>query len=238
MSDLHSLGIYSDDPTKLEFIPQDFAISKLITYQAKTRKLVQDIRDAVKVGITESEGRQIALEVSSAHGVKKHWHQPYLRFGPGTLLTYNDSAQENYHLQKNDAFYIDLGPVWNDDDSSISYEGDFGDTYVLGNSASAKKCADTARQLFHEAQEQWRLQKLSGKNVYHWLNERAQSLGYHFLNKIDGHRIGDFPHHKSYKGGLSQVAFTPSHALWVLEVQIQDISQNIGAFYEDILLSP
>lgn len=38
--------------------------------------------------MNEPEARKLALEISKKSGVTKHWHQPYIRFGAGTALSF------------------------------------------------------------------------------------------------------------------------------------------------------
>jgi hypothetical protein len=85
----------------------------------------------VQEGMTEREAMKMAFEVFKENGVTKHWHKPYVRFGPGTALSFNDPLQSDYRLQKDDPFYIDLGPAWRDEETGIEYEGDVGNFLFL-----------------------------------------------------------------------------------------------------------
>jgi len=179
--------------------------------------------------------RKLALALFLDHGVTKHWHRPVIRLGPGTCLTPGDPIQDQYRLQENDAVFIDLGSVWHDSESDLSYETDVGDTFVFGTNLEAEKCAETARDLFSQAQTAWKNQALTGEQIYQFLKEKAEKENYHLVEKVNGHRIADFPHHSYSKDRLGRLSFHPSSSLWVLEVQIRHPSLNFGAFFEDIL---
>jgi hypothetical protein len=62
-------------------------------------------------------------------------------------------------------------------------------------------------------------------------------MGWVFNLKVDGHRIGDFPHKAIHSGSLSSTTFKPTTDLWVLELQIRHPTRPFGAFYEDLLLN-
>ncbi|MBS1960797.1 MAG: hypothetical protein JST04_01170 [Bdellovibrionales bacterium] len=55
------------------------------------------------------------------------------------------------------------------------------------------------------------------------------------MEKVDGHRMADFPHHRYAKERLAEVPFVPSPDLWVLELQLNDPANRFGAFFEDLL---
>ena len=42
--------------------------------------VMQEIRQALKEGMTEDEARLLALAIFRDHGVTKHWHKPKLEF--------------------------------------------------------------------------------------------------------------------------------------------------------------
>ena len=100
-----------------------------------------------------------------------------------------------------------------------------------------EKCAETARNLFHEAKLKWKKNNSSGQELYTFLELRAQEYGYKLLTEVDGHqRLSDFSHHKYSKERLLYFPFTPTSSLWVLEIQIVHPHLPLGAFYEDLLV--
>ena len=240
MEQPHTLGVYTPAQTVLENVASKFLIEGLLHAQKKTVVVLHEIRAHLKVGMTENDARLLALEIFKQHGVTKHWHRPYIRFGAGTTLTFNHPIQADYRLQENDPYYLDLGPVWPaEDDTGLEYEGDYGDTFVFGTSggtnAEAEKCAELSRKLFQEVQALWRREKLSGEALYLYLEKRAAELGYKLADDVLGHRLGDFPHQKYSKERLAKLKFTPKDSLWVLEVQLVDPQNRFGAFFEDLL---
>jgi hypothetical protein len=239
MSDLHPLGV-SAGQAKVEAVDPKFIREAQLKAQARSWDVLKTIHSRLKVGMTEDEARLMALETFKNLGVTKHWHRPYVRFGPGTTLTFNDPIQPDYKLQENDPIYLDLGPVWPantlDVEGTLEYEGDVGDSFVLGVNEEATKCNCTARDLFVEARTQWIDGKLTGEAIYTFLKNRANDLGYDLVEHVDGHRMSDFPHQKYTKEKLSELSFRPTENLWILEVMIKHPTLPIGAFFEDLLL--
>ena len=93
-----------------------------------------------------------------------------------------------------------------------------------------------ARQLFREVETRWREEKLTGPQIYALLKLRASEEGYQLLERVDGHRLSDYPHTKYSKERLAKIPFNPADALWILEVLIVHPSLGFGAFFEDLLL--
>lgn len=205
----------------------------LLRAREKTIEVLEEIRTELKAGMTEDDARKLALDIFARHGVKKHWHKPYIRFGAGTTMTFHQPLQPDYRLREHDPYYLDLGPVWEID--GMEYEGDYGDTFVFGTNSSAAVCAAVAQRLYSEARALWQAKGLDGKAIYAFLEKRAQELGHRLVPNVDGHRIGDFPHQKYTKERLAALADAPPSGLWVLEVMITDADGRYGAFFEDIL---
>ena len=233
---MNELGTISAHAAKnIEGVAPGFLREGLLSAQKKTWDAFHKIRERLIPGMTEDEARKTALAVFAELGVTKHWHRPYTRFGAGTALTFFDPVQPDYRLREDDPVYLDLGPVWVDADSGLEYEGDVGDTYVLGENPAAQKCAETARALFNEAQERWRGGDLTGEGIYRLLKTRTEELGYLLTEKVEGHRLSDFPHFKYGKERLGQLTVKPGAFLWILEVHIRASGGEFGAFFEDLL---
>jgi hypothetical protein len=222
----------------LETVDEEFIQEHLISAQKKSWQVLRLIQGEIQIGMTEEKARELALKIFQEHGVAKHWHRPHIRFGSGTMLTFKDPLQENYQLQEGDLVSIDLGPIWPGEvsESSLAYEGDVGDSFVMGTNPEAQRCADAARSLFEEVKKAWLEKTLSGQEIYQMLKKRAREMGFELLESVSGHRIGDFPHHKYCKQRLAHVEFSPKSLLWVLEVQIIHPEKKWGAFFEDILI--
>lgn len=232
-SELHFVGVGGKQD--MESIGSNFLLDGLLKAREKTWNAFHEIRGQIREGMTEPEARTLSLEILSDLGSKKHWHRPYVRFGPGTSLSFHDAIQTEYRLRMNDPVYIDLGPVWPDVDSGLEYEGDVGDTYVFGKNEEAELCAKTARQIFKEACQKWKTEKLSGVALYGFLKKCAEENGYRLIERVDGHRLSDYPHTKYSKERLAKVPFNPATCLWILEVQIVHPTKPFGAFFEDLL---
>lgn len=212
------------------------AISGVLFARKKSWEAMDLIKPQVLVeGISEVEARKIILQSFLELGVKTHWHQPYVRFGPGTKCTYADPLRDDHRLKMNDPVYIDIGPVWLDEKTGIKFEGDVGDSFVFGENKAAEHCGTAVRQLFAETKAAWHSEQWSGPQIYEYLRTRARSLGYSLLSDVDGHRIGDFPHQRYSKEGIPNLHFHPSAHLWILEIQIVHDELPIAAFYEDLL---
>jgi len=202
VSDLHALGANVDQAT-LEQVGEGFVKQGLLQARERTIQLLKEIRAELKEGLTEDEARRLAMKIALDHyGIKKHWHKCYIRFGTGTRLTFNDPLQPDYRLRPNDPYYLDLGPVWKDDTTGIEYEGDYGDTFVFGENAAAEKSIATVHELFEECRDRWKSGRISGQELYRFLEQRASARGYQLLQQVDVQRISDFPKQRLNKGGL------------------------------------
>lgn len=146
MNHPHPVGIVPIDREKTEGTSPKFDPGFIRRAQEKTVEVTREVRDAIREGMTELEARKMAVEIFRKYGVTKHWHQPYIRFGAGTTLTFHEPLQADYRLKSGDAFYVDLGPVWSDSENGIEYEGDYGDTFVLGENEEAETCARTPHE--------------------------------------------------------------------------------------------
>ncbi len=224
---------------EIEAVDPRFRAGALFRARAATLAAFADIRAGLRAGMTEDEARRLALDVFAAAGVAKHWHKPYVRFGPGTALTFHDPLQPEYRLRSGDACSIDLGPAVPDAELGLDVEGDYGDTFVFeGDRApnpDVERCAEAARAVFREARDAWLRERLTGIELYAFMRERAEARGYVLLPKVDGHRLSDFPHHRHAKERLAEIPFAPTSSHWVLELQLNDPAGRFGAFFEDLL---
>jgi Xaa-Pro aminopeptidase len=223
-------------PHPQESVGKNFALDGMLTVRQKTIAVVSGLAQQLKEGMSEPEARKQALTLFADHGIKKHWHQPYVRFGKGTLLTYENPLQPDYRLKAGDPISIDVGPVWKDPVTQVEYEGDYGDTFVLGENPQAELCAQHCRELFAQGVKLWRDTGCTGKHLYEQLKAQATQMGYDWVSPMHGHRLGDFPHQLHSKSSLADVDFMPAEGLWVLEIQIAHPELQWGAFFEDLLL--
>ncbi len=90
-------------------------------------------------------------------------------------------------------------------------------------------------KVFELTAQAWKKDKLSGLVLYQLAQMYSLELGYELNLGMDGHRLGDFPHHVHTRMGLGEFEQTPIVDLWVLEIHLRDLKRQEGAFFEDIL---
>ncbi|MGZ3743526.1 MAG: M24 family metallopeptidase [Pseudobdellovibrionaceae bacterium] len=238
MSDHHQLGVYVPNQKQIEGVDPSFIKKGLFLAREKTIQVTEEIKLALKQGMNESDARQLSLSVFEKHGVKKHWHKPWVRFGEGTTLSFYDPISESL-LQANDIYHFDFGPVWPSEvlglEGPLEYEGDYGNTFVFGSNEEAEHMIKSLHESFYEVKTHWKRENVSGEDLYKLFKKSIETKGYIFVDKVDGHRIGDFPHHKYTKDRLSKISFVPTSGLWVLEAMICHPQKKMGAFFEDIM---
>lgn len=234
MSSKHYLQAHADQ-AKMESVGDEFVKEGLLWARDKTIAIYHEIKDNLELGMNEKEAKALAMKIFADHGVKKHWHQPYVRFGKGTLLSFNNPIVEENIFTENEAVYIDLGPVLLEPNSGIEYEGDYGDTFLIGKNPEVEKCIKDLHELFEMARIFWAENKSSGIDIYKYLDGEVQKLGWDLGVEFEGHRIADFPHHRFSRESLALIPFSPADRIWVLELKIHDKHKRFGAFFEDIL---
>lgn len=205
----------------------------LETYM-EARKLAQKIvlltASQFDVGMTEDDGMRILDELCDNFGVERKWHPHKFRIGKNTIKSFREKSEKDVVLQENDIYFIDIGLVIN------GHEGDYGQTFTVGQNIEYANCQKACREVFYELQDLWKKEDLSGEDLYKKGEELAKSKGYILNPKMDGHRLGDYPHGLFYKGSLSNFDKKPVENLWVLEVLIRHPEKDFGAFFEDILI--
>lgn len=215
-----------------ERVGPNYDPAQMLEARRRTWHAIETIAAGIRPGMRESEGVEFAKAVLKDLGLLRGWHGVYLRFGANTRLTYWDKEPApDVVLAANDIFYIDIGPVWE------KCEGDGGDTFVVGDDPEMQRARTAVRQVFDRVHEKWRSESLSGAALYQYAVEVAAALGWELVPRVDGHRLGDFPHKALHTGTLAETAFTPGTNLWVLEIQIRHRTLPFGAFYEDLLLA-
>jgi hypothetical protein len=123
-----------------------------------------------------------------------------------------------------------LGVVWD------GHEGDAGATFVVGDDADMRACADACKLIYDEVEAHWRKTRCSGKALYAFAEKVASTHGWRLNVEIRGHRVSDFPHAIYKAGDLGDLDEVPEVGLWILEIQIAHLSKPYGAFYEDLLV--
>ena len=213
-----------------EAVGANYDREKMIEARNHTFNAIERIAAAIRPGMRESEGTALAKSILKDMGLLRGWHGVYVRFGENTICTYNDKNAPDVVLKEEDIFYIDIGPVFE------KWEGDGGDTFVLGNDPDMHAAARDVRNVFDLVRDKWLKERVSGRALYEFGEEAARSLGWQLYTEIAGHRLADFPHKAFHSGTLAAAEFAPSPDLWVLEIQIHHPTRPIGAFFEDLLL--
>jgi Xaa-Pro aminopeptidase len=223
-------AVLEDKQTALEAVGPAFTKEQMLAMRAKTRDVIHEAAALFKPGMTEGEAIALTKDILASKDMVRGWHDVYVRFGANTLTTFGVDSDPNVVLKDNDIFFLDIGPVWEE------WEGDGGDTFVVGTNPEMEKCAEDARKLFHTVRHKWESTGMSGKALYEFAVEEALALGWELNMDLSGHRLSDFPHAAVYDGPMADVDFKPSPLLWVLEIHIRHKTDGYGAFFEDMLL--
>lgn len=215
---------------EIEKTKPGFAVEKLIAAREKTWEAVAKIAQAMKPGMDEEEAYARSRAILRGMGSEKDWHRPWVRFGASTIHPYGVLPAPGIKLKENDIFFIDIGPVWD------GYEGDAGDTFIVGADPELARCRSDAKNIFDRVRARWETERLSGEALFRYAQSEAAKLGWLFNTRgAAGHRLSDFPHAVYFKGNLLSQTFTPSPCAWVMEIQIRHPEKEFGAFYEDLL---
>jgi Xaa-Pro aminopeptidase len=213
-----------------EKVSHDYDEAQLLLAQAVAWQVLGRVATQIKPGMKESDAHKIYNEISSAEGATAIWHPPQIRFGKNTNLTFGKRSDPEVVLQNNDIFFMDIGPVYE------GYEGDVGQTYVLGDQPQMHLLAKGAQKIFKKAKEQYLKNQLTGIALYEYIQSLAKESGWEFaFAGAAGHRLADFPHSAHYRGKLKDFARTPTPNHWILEVHLIDPKTGLGAFFEDLL---
>ncbi|QEK92649.1 NAD(P)H dependent flavin oxidoreductase family protein [Achromobacter insolitus] len=212
-----------------ERISPRYTLAGILDARRRSMRAVEEIAGLIRPGMTTREAIAIADEHLRRMGASHNWHPTYVRFGPDTQSPPIQRTDYDRKLLEQDLFVLDIGPVWD------GYEGDYGDTFVLGADEDRRRCAEAARSVFKRTRQAW-LEGLTGTALYDRATEYAREHGCELVREIPGHRVSDFPHALYGRHLLAQADFVPADGIWVLEIQVRDARRPLGAFYEDVLL--
>ncbi len=219
-----------DSRAELERLGAHYDRAMMLDVRRRTRRAIHDIAHIIHPGMIEEDATEQARQILKAAGLLRGWHGIYVRFGKNTVQPYGKPSVPSCVLGANDIFFIDIGPVWQ------KWEGDGGETFVTGNDPDMLAAKRDVRLLFDKVHEHWRAERATGEALYRFAQDEAQAMGWELNLDLAGHRLSDFPHSAISKRTLASVPFTPSAALWVLEIHIRHPTRPFGAFYEDMLL--
>ena len=213
-----------------EDVGQHYDRAMMLETRLRTRRAMASIAAGIKPGMLEEEAMEAARRLLKAWDMLRGWHAIHVRFGENTLKQFGKPSEPGVKLRDDDIFFIDIGPVWQ------QWEGDAGETYVVGNDVEMHRIACDVQKLFQEVRTEWKERHLTGVALYDEASRRAAAMGWQLNLDMNGHRLADFPHAAIHKGPLAAAAFTPVTELWVLEIQIRHPTRPFSAFYEDLLL--
>lgn len=208
---------------------EKFDLEAYLEARKVARRVALLFASHVDEGMDEEEGLGVLEELLKRNGVEKKWHPCKFRIGKNTLKSFREKSEPGVKLQKEDIFFIDIGPVVN------GQEADFGQTFTLGQDPELAKIQRASKKVWEELSDHWKQDRLSGKALYEKAVEIARREGYELNQDMRGHRLGDFPHAVHHRGKLGEFEKTPAENLWVLEVHLRHPERPVGAFYEDIL---
>ncbi|MBS0419758.1 MAG: aminopeptidase P family protein [Proteobacteria bacterium] len=215
-----------------EAVGQHYELAMMLEARRRTRQAIERIAAGIAPGMLEEAAMDHARQVLKEAQMVRGWHGIHVRFGLNTLKPFGVPSEPGVVLQQNDIFFIDIGPVWQ------KWEGDGGETFVVGNDPQMHQAKRAVREVFDRVRAKWLSDRVSGQELYRYAEAQARSLGWELNLHMSGHRLADFPHAALHKGSLADAPFSPSNALWVLEIQIRHPERAFSAFYEDLLLDP
>lgn len=222
------------------------SITNLIAAETNARTLFESIqsRGLIEPGKTE---RQLNNEVfdlaAELFGIRKYWHKRIVRSGKNTLLPYAENPPDLI-LQNNDILFFDFGPVFED------WEADIGRTFVIGNDPKKLQLQSDVEKAWHEGHAFYieHRRKLTGADFYKYTKTLAEKYGWLYGNEHCGHLIGNFPHeqllgeekinyiHPENNELMSAPDKFGNERHWIYEIHFIDKEQEIGGFFEQLLV--
>lgn len=214
-------------PHPFESLGPNFDLPSYKEAQAFTIQLTHQLAHSLAPGIYEEEAHTLFKQLLAKHNLSKVWHPTKIRFGQNTLCNFRDPGIPNQRLEEGELFFVDIGPIIE------GHEGDYGETFRCGGGSDA--LIEASKKVFAMTQKAWKEQNLTGPALYEVASKAAEKLGLKLNMNMDGHRLGDFPHHVHFKGDLATFESIPVPGVWVLEIHVIDETRQRGAFFEDIL---
>lgn len=199
-------------------------------------------RNLIVEGKTEKElNDEIFTLAKTKFGIQKYWHKRIVRAGKNTLHPYRENPP-NRTIQSDDILFFDFGPIID------HWQADLGRTYVLGSDPMKLKLAHDIEKAWHETHRWFHEQRqVTASEIYYFAIQKAVEYGWTFGGEMTGHLIGEFPHTQLDRSKLHQYLHPDNHNLmsaldendkelhWILEMHFIDPTNQIGAFYEQLL---
>jgi Xaa-Pro aminopeptidase len=220
------------------------AKQKLMLAEQRAKELFNAVeeRGLIIPGKFESElSGEIVKLAKDVFGIENYWHKKIVRAGANTLYPYNGNPPDLV-IQKDEILFLDFGPIFE------GWEADLGRTYVIGNDPLKLKLKRDVEAAWQEANA-WHSQQssLTGAACFNYVTELAKRYGWEFEGEIAGHIVGHFPHEQLEPGDLGLDIHPDNHSdilqpdkhgnsrHWILEIQLVDKVNNIGAYFEQLL---
>lgn len=216
----------------IEATGKKFDLTKYLEAREKCIGAVDKVLSSLYLGMTEKDGHQLIEESLKELGSKKRWHPNKFRIEKDTQRSFKEQSLENSKLKEDDMVFVDIGPVFGDQ------EADYGKTIVFKptqDSTDKVELAKASEKIFNELQMIWANDNITGEKLYEIADSLAKEKGYELNHSMAGHRLGDFPHALISRDKLSEFEHCPVEQLWVLEVHLRDVKTECGSFFEDIL---
>ncbi len=223
------------------------ALQNLIRSEQKAKQLFQTIEERGLIIPGKSEKQlcdEIVQVAKDDFGVENHWGKRIVRTGINTLQPYIADPPDLI-IQDGDILFFDFHPVFE------GWEADLGRTYVLGNDPIKLKIIKDVEAAWKVANAWYFKQNaLTGSEFFNYVTALTKSYGYEFGNAIAGHIVGHFPHeqpddpndlcldvHPDNHKDILQLDKFGNKRHWMLELHFVDRINNIGAFFEQLLMA-
>ncbi len=213
---------------KTEAYVEQQTVERVVAVAQKSWTLLEEITKHIQPGMVESEAVTEIKEIFNQAKIDRIWHPAAVRFGKNTMLQFYQPATQDLRLKEEDMAFIDIGVVFD------GIEGDVGCTLAFGENADYISLQKATEHIFEEGLNYWKKQAPTGIQLYEFIADVTQKMGYAFNLTPAGHLIGAYPH-VGWKRGLQTYPLYPKPGNWILEIQILDPKLQVGGFFEKIL---
>jgi Xaa-Pro aminopeptidase len=222
-------------------------MQKMLLAQQKAKELFNTVEEwgLIVSGKTELQLiKEIEQIAKTDFGIEQYWHKKIVRAGINTMQPFNGNPPDRL-IQNDDMVILDFGPIFE------GHEADLGRTYVIGNNPLKLQLQKDVEAAWYQAKE-WYLKQsnLTGAGFFNYVIALAKQYGYEFGNEIAGHIVGPFPHEQPddpkdlcldiHPDNNSSILLKDKHGNnrhWILEIHFVDRVNNIGGFFEQLLIT-